>query len=156
MDATILRLEKQNYECGKVIAKLMSKINKIGVFPYSDNYKKVMNFALSMFCFFEYKNCTMFTPTAEIFENNDKNFEEYDAIIFIEINLGQKENNLKYKMESSSDYKIKKFIPVLHLTYSLTTNNERDELMYKYIDNGAVRIKCEEKNRNKLMMLNKK
>ncbi len=145
MDATILRLKRQNHECGKVLAKLMNKTHKIGVFPYNNNYKKVMNFALSMFCFFEYKECTMFTPSIEVFKDSNKNYEKFDAIIFIEINLGQKENNLKYKFEEPSQYNIKKFIPVIHLTYNLVTTNEDDELMYKYIDNGVVKIKCEEK-----------
>ena len=144
------RLENENKKCGKLIISLMEKYKHIGVFRTNDNYSYLMKWVESLFCFFEYKNSIMIAPTMGYSTNEEKDINNYDALIFIEVKLGQEKNDIKYKKINSfqygKKYGLQKLVPALLISYELTFTDEKDYRIFDYIDNGAIIIKCEEKS----------
>ena len=92
----------------------------------------------------------MIAPMMGYSTDEEKNINNYDALIFIKVKLGQERNNLKYKRINSfqygNEYGLRKLVPALLISYELTFTDEDDYRIFDYIDNGAIIIKCEEKS----------
>lgn len=92
----------------------------------------------------------MIAPKTGYSTDEEKNINNYDALIFIEVKLGQEKNDIKYKKINSfqygKKYGLQKLVPALLISYEFTFTDEKDYRIFDYIDNGAIIIKCEEKS----------
>ena len=145
LSADKVRMEKKTKEYGINIVKLMEKSNYMCILRANKNHPHLMKWIESMFCFFEYKGCTMLAPEMGYCDDEECDINYYDSAIMIEVNLNQEKNNVTFRKTTSLEFGIEKFMPVIYIKYDFVFDDEDDYRILDYVDNGAGIIKSHEK-----------